>query len=405
MPVTLQPCPIEEPLMRNADRLYYHCLRALQILLWKRRPLYHRDEPPPPRISLNAREWYRKYAGRADAFYLLDPQSRMIWEQQEYLVPHRVLKENAWAEVSLPLAETFVLKIMEGRVIGRHGAILDNNNVLIKDLSRTPVGKWNDHYLLHETSLKRVRRREGRYAVVAPKAHSTFHWLYECLPRFALLERAGYPLEAFDGFFLVRPKYKAHYETLALLGIPLEDVVWTTQRSHFGADELVVPSYCGERHVFHPWVLSFLRDLAGVSGQKVEKRRRIYISRRDAKLRRIANEDEVVSHLQEYGFEEVTLSNLSFLDQAKVFASAEFVVSPHGGGLSNLCFGHQPCKVIELFAPDYVGLHYCFISMLMGFDYEPLVGEQVVTDKQKGGADIRLSIKDLRRVVETMLQR
>jgi len=408
MALTIQPSPLGPKPGRHAERLWRRCGRALSALCFWQKPLFFRTNVPPPRRALSSREWYREQALSDDALTLLDPQCSVEWRKSGFTVSHPLFGEGEWATLSYLLPETFVLKVPFGRVIGRHGTVVDNANILIKDVSRTSFPPVNgEHYLLHEPALNPLRRKPGRYAVISPPAHATFHWLYEVLPRFELLRRAGYPPESFDGFYLAPPKYDAYYVTLDLLGIPKEKIVWTTRHSHFGSEELVVPSYCGVGYLLHPWVYPFLKRLAGIPEECGPKpRRRIYISRRDAAMRRIVNEDEVSSLLQEYGFEEVMLSGLDFREQAELFASAEFIVTPHGGGLANLCFSHAPCKVVELFAPDYAPLYYCYIAMSMGFDYEALVGEPVrVAEVQKNGGDIRLSVGDLRRVVEAMLAR
>lgn len=75
---------------------------------------------------------------------------------------------------------------------------------------------------------------------------------------------------------------------------------------------------------------------------------KIYISRSDATQRKVVNEHELTDALSKLGFEKITLSNLSFIDQINAFYHAKSIISPHGAGLANLIFcNHQP-NVIEI---------------------------------------------------------
>ena len=49
-----------------------------------------------------------------------------------------------------------------------------------------------------------------------------------------------------------------------------------------------------------------------------------------------------------HGFQSLTLSKLSFIEQVKIFNSAETVVGLHGAGFANLVFCKPGTKVLEL---------------------------------------------------------
>jgi len=79
-----------------------------------------------------------------------------------------------------------------------------------------------------------------------------------------------------------------------------------------------------------------LKDAAGTHGYKrtIQKKRRIYISREDAQVRRIANEAELREILLPLDFEIVTMSGLSVPEQAALFASADIVITHHGAAMT-----------------------------------------------------------------------
>jgi hypothetical protein len=79
--------------------------------------------------------------------------------------------------------------------------------------------------------------------------------------------------------------------------------------------------------------------------------RRIYISRGDATVRRITNEDELIDRLSRFGFEAHQLATLDIEKTVAMFANAEMVVSPHGSGLFNTMFAPTNATVIEIDHP------------------------------------------------------
>ncbi len=81
-------------------------------------------------------------------------------------------------------------------------------------------------------------------------------------------------------------------------------------------------------------------------------KKNIYISRSDAKQRKIINEHELINKLKNLNFEIIRLSELTFLDQIKLFNSAKCIVGLHGAGFTNLIFSNPGTSVIEIF-PDF----------------------------------------------------
>lgn len=76
--------------------------------------------------------------------------------------------------------------------------------------------------------------------------------------------------------------------------------------------------------------------------------RHIYISRRQAKVRKLANELELVPLLEDLGFAIVLLEELGFAEQVRLFSEAKVIIGPHGAGLANMVFANPGATVIEL---------------------------------------------------------
>jgi hypothetical protein len=150
-----------------------------------------------------------------------------------------------------------------------------------------------------------------------------------------------------------------------------------------------------QRPFFPDWTLpydyDFLRQLfAPHYVKEVTKGLRIYISRRDAKSRRVQNEEEVLKALLPLNFIPVTLTDLSVAEQLQVFSRADIIVAPHGAGLAFMTFCNQETTVIELNTRMKEKRHYSHIAWHLDLDYYKIVCEPVT-----GQEDMQVPVRTL----------
>jgi capsular polysaccharide biosynthesis protein len=145
---------------------------------------------------------------------------------------------------------------------------------------------------------------------------------------------------------------------------------------HVRAGELVVPSVPDDQLRTPPWIVPWLRSQFLPDDLRPPVRR-LYVTRGQVKhTRRVENEAALVATLAPLGFEVIDPGALSPADQVRAFAEAEYVVGPHGAGLTNLAFCAPGAAVIELFADDYVNeCFWALASTVEGLRYRYLVGE------------------------------
>lgn len=106
--------------------------------------------------------------------------------------------------------------------------------------------------------------------------------------------------------------------------------------------------------------------------------RRVYVSRGKDSGRHVINEKELVQVLSKYGFVAYQLEHMPLDDQIHLFRDCEFVVAPHGAGLTNLLYSHQP-SVLELFSERRLDIGYgAFLSLCLnvGGRYSCLVSDK-----------------------------
>ena len=274
-------------------------------------------------------------------------------------------------------------------------AVLTQSNCLLQTLS---TGVCNT--VPASNHLPNVHQLEGNVVFLSSRWGSTayFHWIFDVLPRFQLLQKVGLCWDDINYFVLHNPTATFNQEALKILEIPPEKIIDSSDIPHIQAEQLIVPSIIGGGRA-QDWAIKFLKQifLKDLQDNYQSKRENIYISRKYASRRRIANEKEVVNLLKKYGFRQVFLESMSVTEQASLLYNAKNVISPHGAGLTNIIFSQPGTKLIEIFSPYYVNIVYWQISNNCKLDYYYLIGENFDNKdgKNHGAKDILVDIDSL----------
>ena len=198
-----------------------------------------------------------------------------------------------------------------------------------------------------------------------------YHWLIDSLPRLYLVREAG--LLAEIDYFLVYDKDCPFVrESLLALGIRPEQLLDVRTHRHLRATRLLAtsPVRGGGRHSPF-WVSQFLRRSylpPPLSSHRFAPR--VFISRRDASMRRLLNEAEAEAVLHELGFETYVLSELSLLEKADLFSGAEALVGTVGAGMANLMFATPGTPLLELHPATFVEPESADTAYRVGLPYQ-----------------------------------
>ncbi|WP_339271265.1 glycosyltransferase 61 family protein [Paenibacillus sp. FSL R5-0470] len=274
----------------------------------------------------------------------------------------------------------YVATISSGRVWGESGAVLSPEGKLIFDLSQEYDAVQNrmleaeEHPVFHRWNDPKLQYLEGTVAVLTfCGSHNYFHWLYDVLPRLAMLKTSGIPYTS----IIMNPNPYGPFveQTWAMLGISESSVIRTNPEAYFEADQLLVPSLMMNSH-YPPWTTDTLRKLLLPHKEStLPTPERIYISRNKASTRRLVNEEEVIRCLEEYSIQPIYLEDWTVAQQIQLFASAKVIMGAHGAGLANLAFCQSGTQVIEIVHEQHVVPTYWMISNHNALDYYMMYGQ------------------------------
>ncbi|MGB3535962.1 MAG: tetratricopeptide repeat protein [Microcoleaceae cyanobacterium] len=299
-------------------------------------------------------------------------------------------------------------------------AIITPDNQLLADVSRDYPGQLpgctsyhpQQHQIFQQTQLPPLQKIEGSVAVLSGlSGHIYFHWMVDILPRIELLRRSGINLDQIDKFLVNSIHLPFQRETLQKLGIPLNKILESDQFPHIQATQLIVPSFAGYLGWLEPWGIDFLRktfltpEIKAKSGYP----ERVYISRKNARHRRVLNETKVLEELSKYGFVSIQLESLSFTEQVALFSQAKVIIAPHGSGLTNIVFCNKLAKVAEFVSPHYNRHYYWVISQYLGLEHYGLTGEafpcypiRTLMYQNPLTEDIWVNLTDLKQLIKVM---
>lgn len=175
-------------------------------------------------------------------------------------------------------------------------------------------------------------------------SNNYFHWMIDSLQRIYLLEKLKGP----KNILIRKSLYEIPFIKSSLKYIE-SDIELIDENANAKVRLLTSVSYPAPVGNFNPLILLDYRQwlFNNIKFDDTLKVANIYISRKKANIRKVINDDEVISLLEKYKFKVVCLEDYSWEEQASLFKNAKNIISIHGAGLTNCIFSTN-AKVLEL---------------------------------------------------------
>jgi len=283
------------------------------------------------------------------------------------------------------LADALVLAELRNGLIVRDGSFVftEQNELLRESVDRLSfIDALSEAHpnLAQELRATETERSPETVALLgAQRAANYYHWWTDVLAKCWLLQLSAYHA---DQLVMAPVTHRFQAESLELLGLqpmPLSRPMQRFKRLIFvrglsyGSSQDIVP----EVSEFAAWIRRRLRVRSPSA-----RPRKLFLSRRRAGVRRLLNEDEVISALDP-DFELVEPESLTVRQQATLFSEAGIVVAPHGAGLTNLLFCASPTPVVELVHRDEPPNTYRRLAGLLGHPYIAVACDPSMTPGDK----------------------
>ena len=191
-----------------------------------------------------------------------------------------------------------------------------------------------------------------------------YHWFLDALPRVFAAE--AYGRRSGETCHLVVPESLTPWQqdSLLFMGLSLEKLIRVPLAPGHGgwAFRNLITSF-SHRHTRYsttghfdalcPLIINQLSERL-IDGAEQQANTdsfspRIYVSRGQAALRQVRNEEAVMNVLSPHGFSLLHLDTMPLHEQIQRFRRATHVISSHGGALTNLLYLSPGCQVLEIF--------------------------------------------------------
>jgi hypothetical protein len=223
------------------------------------------------------------------------------------------------------------------------------------------------------------------------------HFLFDWMLRLVLFcERVG---NARDYTFIMGGQVTAfHKEVMTCvrewLGLPESCFFWPERGVTLGLPEGIFVFSDSKENSLHPaymaheYGMNVIKTIAGRLKIEPAAFDRVYISRGDAALRRIAEEGPLVERLAAMNYKIIRLSELNMREQFSVVAGAKSIIAPHGMGLTHIALRDGPLDLLELFHPRFGTDAYAFIAGAKKYCHAHLVGRELGDEKGSYEVDV-----------------
>jgi capsular polysaccharide biosynthesis protein len=285
--------------------------------------------------------------------------------------------------------------LAEATLRRNRGLIVFDQNCHVAETLWRVSNVYNDPTYRNEWPLTDRHKVLGDwYCLMGHAGGQYHHWMWDELPRlFSALPH----LPATVRFVVADDIVQIHRDSLQALGITPDRCLAQSAYAETQVERLwfATPLGHSEHAATAPDIAKKMRAVfvEKLGSRANERKRRVFISRTNARYRRLLNENELAPDLKRLGFEIVRAEELSFADQVRVFSECSVVLAPHGAGLTNILFAPDGCRVLEIHSPDYTRFHFWMMACTLGHSYDCFVGQAVETSADPAEPDFRVDLK------------
>lgn len=280
--------------------------------------------------------------------------------------------------------EIFIARVPQARVLPKDLLLLTSDGQLFLD----GFVRFPQHYVLREGGAIRHCADEGRVLLAVPErrialddpcvwlgaGNGHYEWVFESLARLWAIEQQP----ALKELPLVVQASLTRWQEdlLQLLGYGAERRIEVPDDAMLECRELHAASMVSVGQFISPVAIQHLRrEFARRVAPANDAPRRIYLTRKDAATRRLANEAELLPLLEQHGFVAVNVQRMSTAEQLALFQCAEFIVGVEGAALVNLLMAPANAKVAVIAARGLYQTRHYYISAPIGHDFTYLCAE------------------------------
>jgi capsular polysaccharide biosynthesis protein len=191
---------------------------------------------------------------------------------------------------------------------------------------------------------KKVLKGNRYLSVVDEWSVGHFHWFCDVVPKLVCLGART------SDYILLLPNHpyihRMGIPSILHMGVQFKDIQFIEEGSFYKVQDLSFVSRVSKSGQMDDELMAKIK--AHFTANTTEAKRKLYISRKQAKVRKVLNEEMVEGVLKENGFEIIESDVFSLSEHIALFGTAQSLVSIHGAGLTNSLFMKKGTAMSEL---------------------------------------------------------
>jgi hypothetical protein len=274
----------------------------------------------------------------------------------EYTVNYHKEAENRFASLPTFVAEFFdcranscpLLLTNEGHMITQFVWNTTYQNRHKPNKTHKLWDRWGDDIDLKLPDVTKHFNETYTYVwlpVDEDSAENPWHVWIDMISKFRLVEKRW--STNFNKYVFILSNPSSYFEKVHKEFFPDLKYMVMPKGETWQFKHLIVPSLSNHNDgVITPGLAPWTRMLKNILNIKSKTKRRIFISRDDARSRKVLNTEKLLMALK--GWETIILEGMSMREQVRYFSEASHIVTTHGAGLVNLLWCDPGTKVIEI---------------------------------------------------------
>jgi hypothetical protein len=302
----------------------------------------------------------------------------------------------------IKLPELYLAEVHDAMVIGGHNPVLvSDNTALYDDYLQTDrdlfdysqpgdIISYDFIYSTDKIGVNLIKKKENKIdagiLLSGTDSNNYYHWIAEFLSRFWIIDK--FPEYKDLPLIIDEHLHPNLLEALKLVNSDNRPLITIRYGEGYRVKKLIIPSkpvfmppnlkkgvsLTYTHYAVSPTGIAFLREKLDVERRASNHRRkkRIYVTRRAGKYRKLLNEEEIERLFTNYGFIVVRPESLTFHEQIELFSSAEIIAGPAGAAFTNIIFSSSSAKIILLHA--HTTYMWASIASIIGQGFDSVIG-------------------------------
>jgi len=364
---------------------------------------------------------------------------------QRQSLPYHVIQKEQVYKIHFPMgwnetesrnettkqSEYYIAEVNDALIVGGKDLVIVDENLVLYDLA------FHQESTRYELTDEVVRYCAGEHALIdinnqienefeeaiMLSGFASFnysHWLIEYLPRFLglneLVEYQHLPLLV----DMASINDSHQLEMLQIMNKSGRKIIPMQAGSVYRCKRLIVPSALSTMPINLKSNTAIKANDVVISKAAIDYMRqnfykpdhgkyhgpeRLYISRKNASFRRLANEDEIQELFESYGFEVISPDRLSVSQKLSLFNNAKFIAGPGSSGFTNILFSPPNANVLFLISDVWrEGTFLSNISGSIGQNLRCVYGQHISgTHNLAFHCDYFLDKNEVRQAIEGMI--